>query len=187
ARMAKILQRSAEAEALARDHELMRDRVNASLWDDREGVYFSRHWDGRLEARPTLASFYPLIAGIPTRMRAETMVRHALGNPQSWVGWPLPTLSPEDPAHDPAAPWRGAVSPVSNYIIYAGLKRSGYDDVAAQLAQRSGALSRKQSGLGGGWRNWYDAATGEGIGAGWQRSGALLPLMALQEPADAGR
>ncbi|MGD8237959.1 MAG: trehalase family glycosidase [Armatimonadota bacterium] len=180
ARMAEILKRPGEAEALRADYQAMRDRVNAALWEDEKGVYFGRHWDGRLEARPTLASLYPLIAGIPTRTRTEKMVRHALGHPQSWAGPMLPTLSAEDAAYDASAPWRGAVSPLGNYIVYEGLKRHGYDREAAHLARRSAALVAGASGPGEGWHNCYDAATGAGIGAPWQRSGALLSLIGGQ-------
>ena len=181
ARMAEALKRPEEAKALARDYELMRDRVNAALWDDREGLYFSRHWDGRLPGRKTLASFYPLIAGIPTRQRADSLAAHLLNVSRFGGEWLLPTLSRDDPAYDPAAPCRGAISPVANYIVYEGLKGYGYDTMTAELAQRSAALFRKGRDLSEGWRNWYDASTGAGMGERFQRAGALLPLMAVGE------
>lgn len=185
-RMAEVLERPMEAAVLAREYEAIKERINVSLWDDAEGMYLSRRWDGRFDRCKTPASFYPLLAGIPTKARADRMVRRLLDESEFWGKWMVPTISRADPTYDPAARWRGAVSPVANYMIYEGLRRYGYDDAAAELAQGSAALYRKNSGLGEGWRNWYDADTGKGIGDRFQRCGALLPLMALQEMIDVG-
>ncbi len=185
-RMAEALERPMEAAVLAREYEAIKERINVSLWDDAEGMYLSRRWDGRFDRCKTPASFYPLLAGIPTKARADRMVRRLLDESEFWGRWMVPTISRADPTYDPAARWRGAVSPVANYILYEGLKRYGYDDAAAGLAQRSAKLLHRAPHTGGGWRAWYDASTGEGIGEPFQRHGALLPLMALQEMIDVG-
>ena len=49
--MAAILNRRDDDEAFLAEYEKMKELVNTHLWNQREGFYFDRHWDGRFSTR----------------------------------------------------------------------------------------------------------------------------------------
>jgi hypothetical protein len=61
----------------------------------------------------------------------------------------------------------------TNYMVYHGLKRYGFHDLASLLAYRSHQLVKMS-----GDREWYDAETGEGCGLdpfwGWSLLGHFM-------------
>lgn len=102
--------------------------------------------------------FMTLFGGCPTPEQAERLVA-LLQTERFWANWPVST-SPTDRADFiPDIYWRGNVWPCVNWIIYKGLRRYGYDDVADALAERSLALLDHA----GFWEYWHPL-TGEGLG-----------------------
>jgi glycogen debranching enzyme len=160
------------------------DRINRYLWDDTLGMYVDRSWGGRRSRRLAASNFYPLIAGIPSRDRAERMVETLLDDTRFWGRYVLPTISRDDPAFADQQYWRGTIWPPPNYLVYQGLRRYGFDEVAGELASRSADLFLET------WRKYhlcrenYDSRTGEGGGQTYQSWGPLFALMAVEEFVD---
>jgi neutral trehalase len=175
----------AERAAFHRDRAaVVRQAMNDLLWDEERGLYLDRHWDGRRSARVAAANFLPLIAGAPTPKQAERMLRALLDPARFWGPYVVPTISRDDPAFKDQQYWRGTIWPPTNYLLYQGLRRYGFDQAAAELAQRSVDLFL------GTWREYrlcrenYDSRTGAGGGHRYQSWGPLFALIGIEEFLD---
>jgi len=175
-------------EERAREHQAawtrLRDRMNETLWDEGRGLYLDRKWSGKRSPRVAASNFLPLAAGIPEPAQARQMLE-TLTDPQwFWGEFVLPTISRNDPAFEEQQYWRGTIWPPMNYLIYQGVKRYGFDEMAGELAQRSVALFLRS------WRDYqlcrenYDSRTGEGGGQRYQSWGPLFALIGLEEFLD---
>ena len=190
AQMADILNKREDALALQDEYEKMKELVNSQLWNQREGFYFDRTWDGRFSTKKAASSFYPLLARIPDEQRARAMVnRHLLNPKEFWGDYVIPTISRDDPAfNDPRNParqyWRGTIWPPTNYLVYQGLKAYGFDAVASEFAKKSSTLFMRA------WTNFqlcpenFHPLTGEAAGERYQSWGPLFALIALEEYVD---
>jgi neutral trehalase len=162
----------------------VRRAMNDLLWDEQRGLYLDRHWDGRRSATLAAANFLPLIAGVPTPAQAERMLRTLLDPARFWGPYVVPTISRDDPAFKDQQYWRGTIWPPTNYLLYQGLRRYGFDQAAAELAQRSVDLFLTT------WREYrlcrenYDSRTGAGGGQRYQSWGPLFALIGIEEFLD---
>ncbi|MDH5805292.1 MAG: alpha,alpha-trehalase, partial [Gemmatimonadota bacterium] len=158
--------------------------MNDHLWDDSRGVYADWLWDGRHSRRLAASNFLPLVAGVPSRERAERMVKVLTDPAVLWGDNIVPTISRDDPAFEQQQYWRGTVWPPMNYLLYEGLRRYGFDDHSAHLARRSVSLFMKSWNEHQLCRENFDGRSGEGGGQRHQSWGTLLPLTGVQELID---
>jgi glycogen debranching enzyme len=157
--------------------------IERRLWNEDEAAYLDRdvrsgEW---IEVRAG-SSFAPLYAGSPSPERAAFLVGrlHDFSVPVEPAGRAVPSLGTEDPSFEPIRYWRGPVWPIVNWVAYRGLRRSGYDDPAAELRAGMLELVRRE----GFWEH-YNPLTGQGQGGrqfAWT-AGLILDLLAAQEPA----
>ena len=151
------------------------------LWDEEEGAYFDRDLvAGEQIAVLAGSAFAPLYAGAPSRERARTLVGRLeeFRVPVAAEGWAIPSLGTGDPSFEPIRYWRGPVWPIVNWVAYRGLRRYGYDDLAAQLRAGMLELVRRE-----GFREHYNPITARGQGGeqfAWT-AGLTLDLLAAQE------
>lgn len=184
AQIASLLNRPADYAAYLQEYEDMRELINDKLWNERQGFYFDRHWDGRFSTRKAASNFYPLLARIPDNRKASLLLRHLLNPKEFWGEYVLPTISRDDPLFPKQQYWRGSVWPPTNYLVYQGLKAYGFDAVATELAQKGLALFFRS------WKNFqicpenFDSRTGEAGGQRYQSWGPLFALIALEEYLD---
>jgi putative isomerase len=161
--MAEALGKAAEAEAYRAEFHQIAKRINEDLWDEENGIYCNRHWDGRLSERWSPTSFYPLYAGVATPERAERCVREHLMNPDEfWGKWAIPSISRKDPNFPVQKYWQGRVWPPMNFLCYEGLRRYGFHAEADELAEKSAALFLNEWRDEGHIHENYNAITGDG-------------------------
>lgn len=119
--------------------------VNRFYWDDRDGYYYDiAVSDGKPCRVMTPASFWVLLADIPSRKQAASMVR-SLTDPSRLGGeHPWPSLARTDPGFDAVTGeyWRGGVWLPIVYMGTKALERYGYTELADTLARR---VLRQQS------------------------------------------
>ncbi|MBN2206829.1 MAG: hypothetical protein JW742_05445, partial [Candidatus Aminicenantes bacterium] len=157
---------------------------NSRLWNEREGFYFDRYWDGRFSTRKAASSFFPLLARIPDEKRALRMLKRLLNEREFWGESVLPTIARDDTAFKDQGAWRGAIQPVANYLVYQGLKAYGFDAVASELAEKSAALFLRS------WDNFqlspesFDARSADAGGDRFAVRGPLFALPALEDLLD---
>jgi hypothetical protein len=186
AQMAKVLDLTEEYENYLDEYETMKDLINRNLWDEREGFYFDRYWDGKRSTKKAASNFYPLLARIPEQRQALRMVRHLNDPEKFWGDYVIPTISRDDPSFkvEDQQYWRGTIWPPTNYLVYQGLKAYHFDAIASEFAERSAALFLRS------WENFqlcpenFDSRTGEAGGRRYQSWGPLFALIALEEYLD---
>jgi glycogen debranching enzyme len=191
ARVLAHLSRSTDVDPTSFEQDFRRIRVaaNLRLWSD-DGLYRNLRLDDSLSSRIGPTSFYPLLAGLVPRDRAEILVRMHLLNPEEFGGpYVIPSIARNDRAFNPDGDyWRGRIWPPINFLVWAGLRQ--YDGGAsAHLASASRELFDIEWGRRGHIHENYSALTGEGRpGRGiYARScpfycwGGLLLLPAAEE------
>jgi len=186
AEIASVLGRPVDVERYRGQYEKTKALVNARLWNEKEGFYYDRYWDGRFSVHKSASAFFPLIARIPDEARAQRMLKRLLDPKQFWGDFIIPSVSRDDPAFRPESQqsWRGAVRPLTNYLVYQGLKAYGIDAVASEFARKSAEVfltSWKSFGLS---PENFDSVTGEAGGDRFQSGGPLAALIAIEEYLD---
>jgi hypothetical protein len=160
-------------------------------YDERAGLFLPR-------ARPaparspavTIAALAPLaLPDLPEDIGRRLVEEHLLDPGRFWTPVPPPSVSLQEPGFRVSDRgllhqrryWRGPTWVNAAWLCWLGLVRLGYDEAAAQLAQRLG-----DAVAAAGLREYYDPRTGAGMGAhefGW--SSLILEL--LDPDLDAAR
>jgi hypothetical protein len=128
-------------------------------------------------------NFYPMIAGIPSKARAERMLKILTDPKKFWGEYVCPTITRDDPAFKDQNYWRGKIWAPTNYLMWLGLKRYASNRVLTDFAAKSVALFM---------RNWHKDGTchenfmanGEGSSDPHYTWGALLCLIGLESVVD---
>ena len=185
AKMAAVLGNSEDSARFAKEYERIKQVVRERLWNDSDGIYENRFWDGRFSKRLSPTNFYPMFAGIATPEQAGRMVKDHLLNPREfWGTYVAPTIARDDPAFKDQFYWRGDIWGPTNYMLYEGLDRYQFDQVALDYAEKNYALFMDD------WRSnqhddeQYHAWGGNGGGGTHYTWGALLCLVALEQYID---
>jgi len=189
--IAHILGRNTEEQALRKEFDMMRARINERLWSQDDGMYLNRHWDGHFDKHISPSNFYPLLAGVATPEQATHMVQEYLLNPKKFWGTYVVPGSPRD---DPVFVQGerhidndlNVMAPL-NYLVYEGLKRYGRDEVAAELAAKGASLFLQEWQTKSHIHEVYNVDTGSGdntMSSQYYAWGALLPLIQVEELID---
>jgi glycogen debranching enzyme len=83
-----------------------------------------------------------------------------------------PSFTPDALIRGERCIWRGPCSPSTNWLLWRGLKRHGYDDLAAKLGDACRELAD-----GGGFNEFYDPVEGCPVGKGEFGWGTLAAVM----------
>jgi hypothetical protein len=184
-KIATILGEDDDSRTFAAQSRHMKELVREKLWNEKDGIYENRFWDGHFSSRLSPTNFYPLFAGIATPKQAERMVNEHLLNPKEfWGKYVAPTVARDDPAFNDQFYWRGDIWGPTNYMLYEGINRYGFDHVALEYAQKNYDLFMDD------WqRNQHDneqyyAWGGTGGGDPHYTWGALLCLAPLEQYID---
>jgi hypothetical protein len=175
-----------DAERYAAQYARMKALVNEQLWNEKEGFYCDRFWDGRFSIHKAASGFFPLVARIPDETRARRMLNVLLDPKKFWGDYVIPSISRDDPAFKPEDQqyWRGTIWPPTNYLVYQGLKAYGFDLVATEFAKKSAEMFLRT------WTNFqlcpenFNCLSGEAGGQRYQSWGPLFALIALEEYLD---
>jgi hypothetical protein len=186
AALAAQLGKEDDRQAFLADYDKMKRQVREKLWNDADGIYENRFWNGEFSKRLSPSNFYPMLAGIATPQQAERMVHEHLLNPREfWGEYVAPTTPRNDPAFADQYYWRGSIWGPTNYLLYHAIDRYGFDQTALEFAQKSYALFMDD------WKNnqhdneLYHAWGGSGGGDIHYTWGALLCLLGVEQFMDA--
>jgi putative isomerase len=183
-------------------------RIRALCWDEADGFFYDRNvrageypmsrragWASALNVGAgerirvkTVAGFAALWAGVATPEQARRMVfEHLFNGAEFWSAYPVPAMACTErwysrdfhPA-DLGCDWRAKAWVPTNYMIYWGLRRYGYRELASLVAHATRRLVQVA-----GNREYYDAETGAGCGLdpfwGWS---LLAHFMAYEEASE---
>lgn len=140
ARMARQLGMKHEAARWQRTYDTLRTTINRLYWDERDGFYYDIHVRTHQPCRiKTIASYWALLAGIPTPVQARRMARYLQDARYMGGTYPFTSLSRDDVDFDAATGnyWRGGVWLPMAYMATKALEQYGFYALADTLARRT--------------------------------------------------
>lgn len=161
--IAEVLGHTDDANTLRAEYETMKAAINDSLWDEDNGIYDNRLWSGAFVGRYSPTCFYPLYAGVASQEQARRCVEeHLLNEEEFWGEWVIPAISRRDKEFPVQKYMRGRVWPPMNFLVYTGLRRYGFHNIADELARKSEKLFMNEWREKGHVHENYNAITGDG-------------------------
>lgn len=168
--IAKELGKEEDAKFFKEKNELIRSDMRSIMFED--GVYWNSlgvEFD-KIKVK-TWAIFVPLVAGLYTQAEAEWIIEEYLKNSKEFASrYRVPTVSLSEESYSPLESewglawehpnWRGPVWIASNWFVYRGLKKYGFDEEAEAIKEVSLELVMRE-----GCREYYHPETGKGMGA----------------------
>jgi hypothetical protein len=145
--MAEELGRSEESARWTKRADELSRLVEETMWDESTGFYYNVDRDtnsfarGELDLRrQEIIGFLPLWAGVASPARAKTLVEKLTDPKKFWRRFGVPTLAADDPGFESqirrCCQWNGAVWLEWNYLVFSGLRRYGYEELARELGGR---------------------------------------------------
>jgi Mannosylglycerate hydrolase MGH1-like glycoside hydrolase domain len=138
AEMASVLGKKSEKKELTKRADKFARELE-KLWDDEVGLYLNRRTDtGELSHRISPTAFYPLLAGVPSKKKANRIVQEHFFNPEEFYGdWMLPSITRNDELFEKQRYWKGAIWPPLNFLSYLGLRNYGMEEAHKVLSEKS--------------------------------------------------
>jgi hypothetical protein len=159
------------------------------LWDERRGLFVDEAEPGALRPRAvTWASLAPLaLPDLPEEIGRRLVEEHLLNPSEFLTPVAPPSVAADDPGYEPGGGrgpirryWRGPTWVNSSWLVWLGLRRLGYEEEAARLAEGVIATVARE-----GLREYYDPRNGKGLGARDFAWSALICELADPDPAAA--
>lgn len=187
ARIMRIKNNACAAEQAERGAERLKAAVNAEMWDERDGLYYSQDvgfyaaerrigdfafhsglapsWHALPLKIRFWGCFLPLYAGICTNERAARMSVH-LDDPHLMSEFGLRTLAADEKMYNlekssNPSNWLGAIWTIPNYLIYKGSKRYELCEQAEKLRRAAVRVLGENLEKSGAMYESYDPETGE--------------------------
>lgn len=129
----------AEAKQWKKTYRQLKRIINKYYWDERDGFYYDVSVRTKQPCRiKTPASFWAMLAEIPTKKQAARMVKYLRSDDYMGGERPWKTLSRDDIDFDGKTGnyWRGAIWLPTAYMGTKALEKYGYMTLADSLAER---------------------------------------------------
>ena len=174
-----------------RDREKLAAAVREHLWDPRDGFYYSgdlnllpyeepehprdrhpggpRRYDSLIMRIGVWSGFMPMWAGFATAEEAARIVAENYHDERTYKApFGVRTLSRQEKMYDVRASgnpssWLGPIWGISNYMVFRGLVKYGFDDEARELAEKTIRLFGRDIERTGAMHEYYEPETGEPI------------------------
>jgi glycogen debranching enzyme len=124
AQIANVLEKSNDALKFTAQAQSISQRINQSMWNEQDGIYYDVNDDGSQTRHKTIAGFWPMLAGIAKPAQVSRMVA-TLENPKLfWRSNVFPSLAADQPEYYPGGDyWVGSVWAPTNVMVIQGLER----------------------------------------------------------------
>lgn len=144
-----------------------------------------RSYDCLIQRIDVWSGFLAMWAGVATSEQAKRMVAEHLKNPKTFdAPFGVRTLSKLEKMYDVRASanpslWTGPIWGVSNYMVFSGLRRYGFDGEARELARKTILLFGRDFERSGALHEYYLPESGEPVlNKGFQNWNYLVLNMA---------
>lgn len=170
------------------EKEHLKEAIREHCYDEKDGMYYSvdlnllpvdpnaylhkgapRHWDCLIQRLGCWSGFLAMWAGIATPEQAERMVKENLLDEKGfWAPYGVRTLSKYEKMYvikksgNPSC-WLGPIWGISNYLVFKGLVKYGFDAEATELAEKTLKLLEKDIAECGDLHEYYDPESGDPI------------------------
>ena len=138
-RMAELCSDKSTAETYTKEYTRLKDIINKYYWDEQDGCYYDIYQkDSSVTRILTPASFWPMMAEIPSQEQAERMSKFALSPTRLGGERPWKTVSADSPyyAADGGRYWLGAIWLPTAYMGIKALEKYGLYDLANETAEK---------------------------------------------------
>lgn len=185
AKLATALGKKEEAARWTSAAKELGDAINKQFFDEGKGYYYDKLFgkSERITVEGT-EGWIPLWAGISSAEQAKGVMTMMQNETKFNTNVPLPTFTADHPKFDPMnGYWRGPVWLDQFYFGIAGLKKYGYNQLAAELVQK---LFKNAEGLMTDepiYEN-YHPLTGQGLNAknfSWSAAHLLMLLAEIEK------
>jgi len=143
--------------------QAVKQAIQNKLWDEEDGRYYDYDLrNKKLIKKDTITSYCPLLAGIPSPQQAEILLNQLTDPDKYWPesGYPLATVSMQEPEFERQRYWRGPVWVNINWFMIKGLAQYGFHKQAEQLTERTLEMVSR-----GGFHEYFDPFNARGYGA----------------------
>ena len=114
----------------------LKTRIDALMWDEEDNFYYDLNKNEEKVKVKTIASYWVLLAQIPSEDKAAAMINLLSDGPFATEN-PFPTLASDSPAFDPAGRgYCGSVYPHMTFMLIKGLEKYERYDFARECAIR---------------------------------------------------
>jgi alpha,alpha-trehalase len=163
--------------------------INAHLWDEADGTYYTYDSvEQTLVRRDTYSNQVALWAHLASPDRASRMIERHLLNPEKlWSAHGIRSLAVDDAQYNnanvlkPYSNWQGPIWPHANWMAMHALLHYGYQEAALDVAERVSRLCLQDLDANGMMRENYDADTGAPLAAPSFISWNLLVAQMIRE------
>ncbi len=169
------------------DYATIAERINEELWNAEDGFYYDRVRDGQFQLK-SYAGLIPFIAGVPDAPRVQRILAH-LRNPfEFWSEYGIRSMSKDEDIYEPGystsgwknSNWRGPVWMPINYLLVQTLQKHD-PELAEQLRLNLIRTVTREWEADHHFYEYYDAETGEGLGADHQTGWTALVANLIHE------
>ena len=147
AEMASELGKKREERKWRQKAEVLARKINERMWDEESGFYYhvdkvnhSFMFMDRDLRRQEIIGFLPLWAGVAPVERAQRLITTLTDTAKFWRRFSVPTLAADDEWYsadvDYCCKWNGPVWLLWDYMVFEGLMRYGYHDLAMELGRK---------------------------------------------------
>jgi hypothetical protein len=142
-----------------------KEAINRKLWHEKHGIYdvYDLHADRMIDV-DTAGGFIPLYAGVPDPSRAQRLYEYLDSNSfcsmHSGNCFSVPNYNMEGEYFEAANYWRGPIWINTNWMLYQGLKRYGFEEKAESVRGDIVELVRRF-----GFYEYFDPIRGKGYGS----------------------
>ena len=136
AELAGLLGKDSDAGVFSAEHQRLGQLIHERCWNQSAQMYFDLAGAEQIE-RFHVGAYWTLIAGIVPEDCVAGLVSH-LSDPDKFSSLvPVATLARDDPDFVPTGSyWRGSSWPPTTYMVLAGLRHVGEQELATRIAER---------------------------------------------------
>jgi hypothetical protein len=187
ARIAAEIGQADRADFYRAEYEQIVAEINAQLWDEATGFYYDRNTRGFLLEK-SYVGLIPFIAGASDAAQSSRIIEHLTKPAEFWTSYGIRSLSADSTLYEPGysesgwknSNWRGPVWLPINYLLVQRLEET-HPALADQLREVLIANVDAQWQATGHFWEYYDAETGQGLGADHQTGWTALVANLIYE------
>jgi len=134
--MAELIGRQDEVVDFQQEARGLRRWVNRHLWDSVSGFYHDLNRHGKRQVNvKNIGAYWALLAGAVPKKYLAQFISHLQNTNAFKRAHCCPSISADTPGFDPdGGYWRGGVWPPTNYMLLCGLRESGLNELAFEIA-----------------------------------------------------
>lgn len=118
-------------------NDSIKNNINYWMWNEDLGLYCNVNFQAEQIEAKNIAAFWPLIAEIPDKKQAQTLVKQAMDTNTFFRNIPFATLAATEKGYKKYGNyWQGGVWAPTNYMLLKGMEKYGFDKEAYKASCR---------------------------------------------------